>query len=52
MINNRLHKFTETNSVFNKDQYGFRVGRDTDIAISRIHETIAVNQKNKNRCDA
>ena len=44
LINNRLWEFCETNNIYNKDQYGFRASRGTDISISKIYETIAINQ--------
>ena len=51
IINKRLHKFCEQNNVFNTNQYGFRAGRGTDLAITRIYETISINQKHKHHCN-
>ena len=45
IINKRLHKFCERNEIFHKDQYGFRAGKGTDLAITKVNELIGINQK-------
>ena len=47
IINKRLHRFCERNNIFHKDQYGFRAGKGTDIAIAKVNEIIGINQKYK-----
>ena len=51
IVNNRLQRFLEENEILNKNQYGFRAGRGTDMAIIKIYEKIAMNQKGKNLCN-
>ena len=51
LINKRLHRYCEENNIFHLQQYGFRANRGTDIAIAKLYETIAVNQKYKNHCN-
>ena len=45
IINKRLHRFCERNNIFHKEQYGFRAGKGTDLAITKINELIGINQK-------
>ena len=47
IINKRLHKFCERNDIFHKEQYGFRSGKGTDIAITKVNELIGISQKYK-----
>ena len=47
IINKRLHRFCERNNIFHKDQYGFRAGKGTDLAITKVNELIGINQKYK-----
>ena len=51
IINTRVHKFCERNNIFHEHQYGFRAGRGTDTAITKIYETVAINQKYKDHCN-
>ena len=51
IINNRFHKYCEDNHVFHDDQYGFRRGRGTDLAITKIYEKVAISQKEKDHCN-
>ena len=51
VINNRLRRFCEENNIFHPHQYGFRASRGTDIAIAKLCETIAINQKYKDHCN-
>ena len=51
IINNRFQKYCETNGIFHQNQYGFRKGRGTDIALTKIHELIAINQKWKDHAN-
>ena len=39
IINKRLHRFCERNNIFHKDQYSFRAGKGTDLAITKVNET-------------
>ena len=50
IINNRLQKFYEEN-LYNKNQYGFRAGRGTGLALAKIYEQIALNQKYRDGCN-
>ena len=47
IINKRLHKLCERNNIFHKDQHGFRAGKGTDLAITKVNELIGINQKYK-----
>ena len=51
ILNNRFQKYCEENRVFHDNQYGFRRGRGTDIAITKIYEKVAINQKEKDHCN-
>ena len=51
IINKRLQRYCEENDIFNKNQYGFRSGRGTDVALSKLYETIALNQLYKDHCN-
>ena len=45
IINKRLHRFCERNDIFHKEQYGFRAGKGTDLAITKVNELTGINQK-------
>ena len=45
IINKRLHRFCERENIFHKEQYGFRAGKGTDLAITKVNELIGINQK-------
>ena len=47
IINKRFQRFCEENEVFHKNQFGFRKGTGTNIAITKIYEKIAINRKEK-----
>lgn len=51
LINNRFARYCEENNIFNKNQYGFRRGLGTDVAIATTYEKIALNQQQKNFCN-
>ena len=51
IINSRFQRYCEENEIFHKNQYGFRKGKGTDVAITKIYETIAINQKYKDHCN-
>ena len=51
IVNNSFQRFCEENEVFHVSQYGFRKGRGTDVAITKIYETIAINQKYRDHCN-
>ena len=50
IVNNRLMKFPETNNKLHHNQYGFRKKRETESAIFRIYESIAIAQKHQHQC--
>ena len=50
-IDNRLYKFLEDNNLFHINQYGFRRKMGTELAITKIYETIAFNQRDKSQCN-
>ena len=47
IINKRLHRFCERNDIFHEEQYGFRAGKGTDLATTKVNELIDINQKYK-----
>ena len=51
IINKRFQRFCEENEVFHKNQFDFRKGTGTNIAITKIYEKIAINQKRKGHCN-
>lgn len=51
VLNSRLQKFCERNNIYHYDQYGFRAGLGTELAIAKIYETVALNQKEKQHCN-
>ena len=51
IINDRLVKYLEENDLFNKNQYGFRKGRGTQVALASLYEQIALTQKENHRCN-
>ena len=51
IINNRLQRFFEENELYNKNQYGFRAGMGTELALTKIYETVATNQKYKDHAN-
>ena len=50
IINNRLLRFLEENNKLHENQYGFRRKRGTELALFRIYETVAINQKLRQQC--
>ena len=50
IINNRFTQYLEEERIFNKNQFGFRKGKGTEIAIMKIYESIAISQHNRERC--
>lgn len=51
IINKRLQRFCEEENKYNQNQYGFRKFKGTEIAISKLYETIALNQKYHDNCN-
>ena len=49
IINIRLRKYLEDNNKYYEHQHGFRKGRSTETALMMIYESIALNQRDKNR---
>ena len=50
-IDNFLYKFLENNNLFHTNQYGFRRKMATELTITKIYETIALNQRDKSQCN-
>jgi len=48
LINNRFVKNLERNELMNKNTFGFRRGRGTDVAIALLYETIFISPKKEN----
>ena len=51
IVNKRFQRFCEDNEVFHKNQFGFRKGTGTHIALTKIYEKIAINQKRRDHCN-
>ena len=51
IVNDRLQRLYEENNLYNSHQYGFRKGRGTDMALTKIYEKIAINQKYYDHCN-
>ena len=51
ILNIRIMNYLERNNLLNKNQYGFRKGRGTQVAITALYERIALAQRNKSRCN-
>ena len=49
-INKRFYVFLEENNILHKNQFGFRKGYGTELAIAKIYEMIALNQRQKGQC--
>ena len=44
--------YCERNDILSQHQFGFHKKKGTDTTIAIAYEKIAVNQKNKNHCNA
>ena len=51
IVNKRFQRFCEDNEVFHKNEFCFRKGTGTNIAITKIYEKISINQKRKDHCN-
>ena len=51
IINERIMAFLENNHKLSTNQYGFRKNRGTQVAITKLYETIAISQHHKQRCN-
>lgn len=49
-LNSRLIQFLDKNSVLSKNQYGFREGINTELAIAKLLESITSNLNMKHKC--
>ena len=49
-VNNRFYNYLEDNNKLHKNQFGFRRGYGTEVAITKVYETIALNQRNRGQC--
>ena len=49
-INEKIHEYAEYNK-FHKYQYGFRRGRGTKMALTKLYETISLNQRRGGQCN-
>ena len=50
-INDRFYEYLETNNILHPNQFGFRRGYGTEVAILKIYETIALNQRYQGQCN-
>ena len=51
IINRRIHRLYESKSLFNINQYRFRAKLGTELALTKINEEVAINQKYKDGCN-
>ena len=51
IINDRVTIFMEENNKPNVNQYGFRRGYGTEMALCKIYEKIAINQNERGQCN-
>ena len=51
IINDRVTTFMEENNKLNVNQYGFRRGYGTEMALCKIYEKIAINQNERGQCN-
>ena len=49
-INDRFVKHLEDNNLFNENQYGFRKGLGTELALAKTYELLALNQRERSQC--
>ena len=49
-IIDRFAEYLEDNNLFNENQYGFRRGLGTELALAKIYELIALNQRKRSQC--
>ena len=45
IVNERLQRLYETKNLYNPNQYGFRSGRGTETALTKLNELVSINQK-------
>ena len=50
-VNNRFYNYLEDNDKLHKNQFGFRRGYGTEVAITKVYETMALNQRNRGQCN-
>ena len=47
----RISRYLESNDILNENQFGFRKGRGTQIALASLYEKISLTQKRKCQCN-
>ena len=45
IVNDRFYKYLEDNNILNTNQFGFRRNLGTELAILKLYEIIAMNQR-------
>ena len=50
IINDRFAVYLEDNNLFNENQYGFRRGLGTELALAKLYEMIALHQRERSQC--
>ena len=50
-VNNRFYNYLEDNDKLHKNQFGFQRGYGTEVAITKVYETVALNQRNRGQCN-
>ena len=51
IVNERFMKFLENTRKINKNQFGFRNGYGTEMAITKVYEKVAMNQHQRSQCN-
>ena len=50
-VNDRFYKYLEKNNILNTNQFGFRRNLGTELAILKLYEIIAMNQRQQFQCN-
>ena len=50
-INEKIQEYAEYHNKFHKYQYGFKRGRGTEMALTKLYETISLNQRRGGQCN-
>ena len=51
-INDHFYEHLETNNILHPNQFSFRKGYGTEVAILKTYETIALNQRYNGQCNS
>ena len=51
IINDRFYEYLEENNILNANQFGFRRNLGTELAILKLYEIIAMNQRQRSQCN-